>query len=65
MVLRTPDTTFLDLRKALDPDRNQGTAMAHALICRGRVDLDLDRHLHGGSWVRLLPEPAFTSLIRF
>ena len=65
MVLRTPDTTFLDLREALDPDRRQGTAMAHAMICRGRVDLDLDRHLHGGSRVRLLPEPAFTSLIRF
>jgi hypothetical protein len=65
MVLRTPVTTFRELREALDPDRNQGTALAHALICRGRVEVDLDRHLFGGSRVRLLPEPAFTSLIRF
>lgn len=65
LVLRTPDTTFRELREALDPDRRRGTAMAHALICRGRVDVDLDLHLHGKSRVRLLPEPAFTSLIRF
>jgi hypothetical protein len=65
MVLRTPATTFGELREALDPDRRQGTAMAHAMICRGRIDVDLDRHLRGGSRVRLLPEPAFTSLIRF
>lgn len=65
MVATTPVTTFRALREMLDPRREQGTAMAHHLICRGRVEVDLDLILCGRSPVRLLPEPEFTSLIRF
>ena len=60
-----PQMTFLELREALHPNRVKGASMAHALICRGRVEVDLDRYLFDLSTVRLLPAPSFTSLIRF
>ena len=65
LVLDTPDLAFGALAKALHPSRVKGEAMAHALICLGRVSIDLDHYLFGGSPVRLLPEPEFTSLIDF
>lgn len=65
MAATTPVTTFKALREMLDPRPAQGTAMANHLICRGRVEVDLDQILCGRSPVRLLPEPEFTSLIRF
>lgn len=61
----TPQTTFGELRRALHNNRHQGTAMAHAMMCRGRVQFDLDRLVFDGSPVELLPEPEFTSRIRF
>lgn len=54
---------FGELAQVLHPSRVKGEAMAHALICRGRVSVDLDRYLFGGSPVRLLACPEFTSLI--
>lgn len=65
MCIATPDVTFRDLRTALDGNRVRGTAMAHALICRGRVQFDLDRYLFDPMPVRLLPETRFKSQIRF
>lgn len=58
-----PDITFRDLRTALNPNRVTGTAMAHAIICRGRVAFDLDRYLFDLSPVRLLPPVDFKPLI--
>ena len=52
----TPTATFRDVREALDANRVRGTAMAHALICRGRIGFDLDRYLFDPMPVRLLPE---------
>lgn len=65
LVLRTPEMTFGALRTALHYERVRGTAVAHALICVGRVQFDLDRYLSDASPVRLLPAPEFSSLIRF
>jgi hypothetical protein len=39
--------------------------MAQALICQGRVSVDLDRLLFDGSPVRLLPVISFTPKIWF
>lgn len=61
----TPETTFRDLRLALHENRAKGTALAHALICRGRAEFDLDRYLFDPIPVRLLPAIEFKSLIRF
>lgn len=58
-----PETTFRDLRTALHPSRIAGTAMAHAIICRGRVAFDLDRYLFDLSPVRLLAPVDFKPLI--
>jgi hypothetical protein len=65
MCAAEPNVTFHELRTALDPNRVRGTAMAHALICRGRVRFDLDRYLFDPMPVRLLPTPRFDSRIRF
>ncbi|MBX8844485.1 hypothetical protein HCH44_06125 [Sphingomonas melonis] len=65
MCATTPNTTFRDLRLALDDDRLQGTAHAHAMICAGRVEVDLDRYLFDPMPVRLLPPSDFHSPIRF
>lgn len=65
MCLATPDVTFRDLRTALDGNRVRGTAMAHALVCRGRVQFELDRYLFDPMPVRLLPETRLKSQIRF
>lgn len=65
LVIVSPTLTFGALREALHPDRIQGSAMAHAMICLGRVEFDLGRYLCDASPVRLLPAPEFTSLIRF
>ena len=65
MCAATPVTTFRDLREALHPNRVKGTAFAHALICRGRVDLNLDRYLFDPMPIRLLPAIDFKSQIRF
>lgn len=61
----TPDTTFRDLRLALHDDRLEGRALAHAMICAGRVQVDLDRYLLDPMPVRLLPPVDFHSPIRF
>jgi hypothetical protein len=60
-----PSMTFRELREALHPERVQGTAMAHALICRGRIEFDLDRYLFDPTPVRLIPVINFKSRIRF
>jgi hypothetical protein len=65
MCVTTPAVTFRDLRTALDPNRIKGTAMAHALICQGRVQVDLDRYLFDPSPVHLLPAVRFEPRIRF
>ena len=65
MCATTPNTTFRDLRLVLDDDRLQGTAHAHAMICAGRVEVDLDRYLFDPMPVRLLPPSDFHSPIRF
>lgn len=58
-------TTFHDLRLALHQDRLKGTAMAHSLICQGRVDFDLNRYLFDPSPVRLVPAFSFHQRIWF
>ncbi len=60
-----PDTTFRDLCDALHEDRLEGKALAQALICAGRVEVDLDRYLFDPMPVRLLPAVDFHSPIRF
>ncbi|QXT34923.1 hypothetical protein KV697_14205 [Sphingomonas sanguinis] len=61
----TTHSTFGRLRTALSDVRQEGTALAHAFICEGRVRFDLDRRLHDGSPVELLPRPSFTPRIWF
>lgn len=61
----TPDTTFRDLYSALHENPLEGKALAQALICAGRVDVDLDRYLFDPVPVRLLPPSDFHSPIRF
>jgi hypothetical protein len=63
LVARNPDTTFGELRRALSDDRVVGESTVHALICRGRIECDLDRLLGDNSPIRLLPPPQFTSRI--
>ena len=65
LCIERPSLTYRELRLALHPNRIKGSAMANALICRGRVSFELDRYLFDLSPVRLLPAPNFTSLIRF
>jgi hypothetical protein len=65
MCVDTPDMTFREVREALHEEPVKGTAMAHALICRGRVQFDLDRYLFDPMPVRLIPATDFQSLIRF
>ncbi|WP_157098706.1 hypothetical protein [Novosphingobium rosa] len=65
LVVKSPNTTFATLRDTLSPERVQGEAMAQALICRGRVEFDLDHILFGSSPVRLLPVAHFTPKIWF
>lgn len=64
MCLENPNVSFRQLRAALHENRLKGTAMAHALICRGRVVFNLDRYLFDASPVQLLPATNFRSLIR-
>lgn len=61
----TPDTTFRTLCSALHEDRLESKALAQALICAGRVEVDLDRYLFDPMPVRLLPAVDFHSPIRF
>ncbi len=61
----TPVATFRDLRLALHDDRLEGTALAQAMICAGRVEVNLDRYLFDPMPVRLLPPADFHSPIRF
>lgn len=65
LVVASPITTFKTLRETLSPERTRGEAMAQALICQGRVWLDLDSVLFDGSTVRLLPAVRFTPKIWF
>ncbi|WP_068083649.1 hypothetical protein [Novosphingobium rosa] len=65
LLSKSPVTTFKTLREALSPERVTGEAMAQALICQGRVSVDLDRLLFDGSPVRLLPVISFTPKIWF
>lgn len=65
MCVGPPDMTFRQLREALHDNPIIGTARAHALICRGRVEVDLDRYLFDPMPVRLLPPMRFNSEIRF
>ncbi len=65
LVRETPHSTFGRLRTALSDVRQEGTALAHAFICEGRVRFDLDRRLHDGSPIELLPRPSFTPRIWF
>lgn len=61
----SPNTTFRDLRLALHEDALEGTALAQAMICAGRVEINLDRYLFDPMPVRLLPAIDFHSPIRF
>lgn len=65
LCVETPNITFRQLREAMHNERVKGTAMAHALICRGRVEFDLDRYLFDPVPVRLVPAMDFKSLVRF
>ncbi|BBB08723.1 hypothetical protein [Sphingopyxis sp. EG6] len=65
MCASTPVATFRDLRLALHDDRLEGTALAQAMICAGRVEVNLDRYLFDPMPVRLLPPADFHSPIRF
>ena len=65
LVVQSPHTTFKILREALSPERGRGEAMAQALICRGRVTVDLDRVLFDGPPVHPLPASNFTPEIWF
>jgi len=59
-----PSTTFAEFREAMDPRPLQGTAVTHALICAGRVILDLQLPIRDGSPVELRPRRRFNSRIR-
>lgn len=59
------EVTFHDLRLALHADPLEGKALAQAMICAGRVEVDLDRYLFDPVPVRLLPPVDFHSPIRF
>lgn len=61
----TPDTTFRDLCGSMHEDRLEGKALAQAMICAGRVEVDLDRYLFDPTPVHLLPPSDFNSPIRF
>lgn len=65
MCAATPDVTFRELRQALDQDRIAGTSMAHAMICRGRVQFDLDRYLFDPMPIRLLPATEHKPIFGF
>jgi hypothetical protein len=58
-------TSFGSLCRALHEDKLEGKALAQALICAGRVEIDLDRYLFDPTPVRLLPPSDFHSPIRF
>lgn len=62
---RSSQSTFGELRRALHENRYQGSAKAHAMICRGRVKFDLDQFLFDGSPIELLPAPEFANRIWF
>lgn len=65
MCVETPNITFGDLRQALHDNQVKGTAMAHALICLGRVEFGLHRYLFDPMPIRLIPAIDFKSLVRF
>lgn len=60
-----PDVTFRELRGALHPNRVIGTSFAHAMICRGRVQFDLDKYLFDPMPVRLVPAKIVTDVFGF
>ncbi|MBA2920879.1 hypothetical protein GON01_02790 [Sphingomonas sp. MAH-20] len=62
---RSPRSTFAAVRDAMDPRPLQGKAVVHALICAGRVVLDLDEPIRDATAVELKPVPRFISKIRF
>lgn len=65
LLASSPRTTFGQVRDAMDRRQVQGTAVVHALICAGRVVLDLDEPIRDATPVELRPVPRFNSKIRF
>lgn len=57
----TPETTLGEVRAVLDPRKIQGRAAANALICRGRILLDLQSYVSDFSPVTLVPARHFQS----
>lgn len=62
---KSPTSTFGVVRDAMDGRHLQGKAAVHALICGGRLVLDLKTTIRDGSPVELRAAPRFISKIRF
>ena len=58
-------STFGEVRDAMDERHLQGKAVVHALICAGRLVLDLDTTIRDGTPVELRAAPRFISKIRY
>lgn len=65
LMAASPMTTFGEVRDVMDSRRLQGQAVVHALICAGRIVVDLDMPIRDGSPVELRAVPRFISKIRF
>lgn len=57
----SPETTLGEVRAALDPRKIQAKAAANALICRGRILIDLKSYVSDFSPVTLVPAGHFRS----